>query len=130
MILIRYPHRTPLQYSGSCKFCKFAKIFHKINNNFLLFHYNFIFGYGWVIFNSARWLGYELGDRRIVIRFPAAAWKFLLYTISRSPLWSTQPSIQVPVALSLGVKRLEREAGPSPPSDAQAKTAWSKTLFP
>jgi len=32
-------------------------------------------------------------------------------------------SAEVPVAPSLGLKRLEREAGPSPPSDAQHITA-------
>lgn len=59
-----------------------------------------------------------------MIRFPAEARKFPAYKMSRPPLGSTQPSIQdIPVAPSLGLKRLEREAGHSPPSDAQVKTA-------
>jgi len=44
---------------------------------------------------------------------------------------STQPPFQwVPGALSLGVKRQEREAGHSPPSSAEVKNAWSFNSIP
>jgi hypothetical protein len=56
---------------------------------------------------------------------------FLFTTASRTALGSTQPPIQwVPVALSLGVKRPEREADNSPPSSAGVKNAWSYTSTP
>jgi hypothetical protein len=43
----------------------------------------------------------------------------------------TQPPIQwVPEALSLGVKRLGREADHSPPSSAEVKNAWNYTSTP
>jgi len=42
-----------------------------------------------------------------------------------------QPPIQwVPVALSLGVKRLGREADHSPPSSAEVKNAWAIPPLP
>jgi hypothetical protein len=48
-----------------------------------------------------------------------------IHSSSREP---TQPPIQwVPGALSLGVKRLGREADHSPPSSAEVKNAWSYT---
>jgi hypothetical protein len=47
---------------------------------------------------------------------------FLFPTASRKALRSTQPPIKlVPGALSLGVKRPEREADHSPPSSAEVK---------
>jgi hypothetical protein len=47
---------------------------------------------------------------------------FLFITASRPALGPTEPSTQwVPGALSLGVKRLEREADHSPPSSADVK---------
>jgi hypothetical protein len=47
---------------------------------------------------------------------------FLFTTASRTALTPTQPPIQwVPGALSLGVKRPEREADHSPPSSAEVK---------
>jgi hypothetical protein len=47
---------------------------------------------------------------------------FLFTTASRTALGPTQPPIQwVPGALSLGVKRLGREADHSPPSSADVK---------
>jgi hypothetical protein len=53
---------------------------------------------------------------------------FLLTTASRPVLEPTQPPIQwVPWALSLGVKRLGREADNLPPSSAEVKNAWSYT---
>jgi hypothetical protein len=53
---------------------------------------------------------------------------FLFTTVSRMALGPTQPPIQwVPGALSLGVKRPEREADCSPPSSAEVKNAWSYT---
>jgi hypothetical protein len=54
---------------------------------------------------------------------------FLFATVSRPALGPTQPSIQwVPGALSLGVKRLGREADHSSPSNAEVKKAWIYTL--
>jgi hypothetical protein len=56
---------------------------------------------------------------------------FLFATASRPDLGSTQAPIQcVPGAISLGVKRSEREADHSPPSNAEIKTAWSYTSAP
>jgi hypothetical protein len=74
-------------------------------------------------------LGYGLDDRgfesRHVVRIS------LFTTASRTSLGPTQPPIQwVPGALSLGVKRQEREADHSPPSSAEVKNAWSYTSTP
>jgi hypothetical protein len=56
---------------------------------------------------------------------------FLFTTVPRPALGPTQPPIQwVPGALSLGVKRPEREADHSPPSSVEAKNAWSYTSIP
>jgi hypothetical protein len=56
---------------------------------------------------------------------------FLFTTVSRTALGPTQPPMQwVPGALSLGVKRPEREADHSPPSSAEVKNAWSYTSTP
>jgi hypothetical protein len=53
---------------------------------------------------------------------------FLFTTASRTALGPTQAPIQwVPWALSLGVKRPEREADHSPPFSATVKNAWSYT---
>jgi hypothetical protein len=53
---------------------------------------------------------------------------FLFTTVSRTALGPTQPPIQwVPGALSLGVKRPGRVADHAPPSNAEAKNAWSYT---
>jgi hypothetical protein len=47
---------------------------------------------------------------------------FLFTTASRTALGPTQPPIQwVPEALSLGIKRLGREADHSPPSSVEVK---------
>jgi hypothetical protein len=47
---------------------------------------------------------------------------FLFTTVSRMALRPTQPPIQwVPGALSLGLKRPEREADHSPPSSTEVK---------
>jgi hypothetical protein len=52
-------------------------------------------------------------------------------TASRTALGPTKPPIQwVPRALSLGVKRLGREADHSPPSSSRSKTEWSYTSTP
>jgi hypothetical protein len=76
-------------------------------------------------------LGYGLDDRGSRVRFPAGAGNFLLTTVSRTALGPTQPPIQwVTGALSLGVKRLGREADHSPPSCAEVKNAWSYTSTP
>jgi hypothetical protein len=67
-------------------------------------------------------LGYRLDNRGSRVQFPAGAGIFLFTTMSRMALGPTQPPIQwVPGALSLGVKRLEREADHSPPSSAKVK---------
>jgi hypothetical protein len=51
--------------------------------------------------------------------------------VSRAALGPTQPPIQwVPGALTLGVKRLGREADHSPPSSAKDKNVWSYTSTP
>jgi hypothetical protein len=57
---------------------------------------------------------------------------FLFATAFRPALGPTQPPIQwVPRALSLGVKRQERETDDSSPSSAYVKNAWSYTsTFP
>jgi hypothetical protein len=56
---------------------------------------------------------------------------FLFTTASGTVLGPTQrPILWVPGALSLGVKRPEREADHSPPSTAEVKTAWSYTSTP
>jgi hypothetical protein len=55
----------------------------------------------------------------------------LFTTASRTALEPTQPPIQwVPGALSLGVKRPEREADHSPTSSAEVKNAWSYPPLP
>jgi hypothetical protein len=74
-------------------------------------------------------LGYELDDRGLECR----RWLliFLLITASRPALGPTQPPIQwVPGALSVGVKRLGREADGSPLSSAEVKNAWFYTSTP
>jgi hypothetical protein len=56
---------------------------------------------------------------------------FLFATASRTALVSTLPPIQwVTGALSLGVKRLGREADNSAPSSAEVKNEWSDTSTP
>jgi hypothetical protein len=53
---------------------------------------------------------------------------FLFATASRPVVRPTQPPILlVPGALSLGIKRLGREADHSSPSSAEVKNAWSYT---
>jgi hypothetical protein len=63
---------------------------------------------------------------------PGRFWNvFLLTTASRTVLGPTQPSIQrLSGALSLGVKRPEREVDHSPPSSAEVKNTWSYTSTP
>jgi hypothetical protein len=60
--------------------------------------------------------------------------ELLFYSASRTavgPTGPTQPPIQwILGALSLGVKRLGREADPSPPSSAEVKNALSYTSTP
>jgi hypothetical protein len=54
--------------------------------------------------------------------------KAYLNDASRPALGPTQPPIQlIPAAVSLGVKRLGREADHSPPSSTEVKNAWSYT---
>jgi hypothetical protein len=56
-------------------------------------------------------LGHGLDERGSRVRFPAGLGIFLFATVSRTALGPTQPPIQwVTGALSLGVKRLGREA--------------------
>jgi hypothetical protein len=65
-------------------------------------------------------LGYGLGDRRFETRQELGI--FLFTTASRPALWPTQPPIQwEPGALSVGVKRPERETDHSPPSSVEVK---------
>jgi hypothetical protein len=65
-------------------------------------------------------LGYGLGDRGFESRQGLGI--FLFTTVFRPALEPTQPPIQwLPEALSLGVKRPEREDDHSPPSSAEVK---------
>jgi hypothetical protein len=67
-------------------------------------------------------LGYGLDDRVSRVRFPAGLGIFLFNTSSTTALGPTQPPIKwVPGALSLGVKRLGREADHSPSSSAEVQ---------
>jgi hypothetical protein len=72
---------------------------------------------------------YRLDDREFEARQGLGI--FLFTTASRPALGHTQPPIQwVPGALSLGVKRLGREADHSPPSSSEVKNAWRNTSTP
>jgi hypothetical protein len=56
---------------------------------------------------------------------------YVFVTSPRTALGPTQPPIQcLPGALSLCVKRPEREADYSPPSSAEVENAWSYTSTP
>jgi hypothetical protein len=67
-------------------------------------------------------LGYGLDNRGSRVRFSAGLGIFLFTTASRTALEPTQPPVQwVPGALSLEVKRPERETDHSPPSGAEVK---------
>jgi hypothetical protein len=67
-------------------------------------------------------LGYRLDDQGSRVRFPEGSGNSSLHPVSRMVLGPTQPPIQwVPGDLSLGVKRLRREADHSPPSRAKVK---------
>jgi hypothetical protein len=67
-------------------------------------------------------LGYGPDDRGSRVRFPAEAGNFSLHHLVQNGSGPTQPPIQwVPGTLSLGVKRLGREADHSPPSSAEVK---------
>jgi hypothetical protein len=67
-------------------------------------------------------LGYGLDDRGSRVRFPAGLGIFLFTNASRTALGHTQPPIQwVTGALSLGVKRPEREADHSSPFSSEVK---------
>jgi hypothetical protein len=67
-------------------------------------------------------LGYGLDDRGFRVRFPAGAGNVSLHHRVQNGSGPTQLPIQwVPGALSLGVKRPEREADHSPPSSAEVK---------
>jgi hypothetical protein len=61
---------------------------------------------------------------------PGRGKNFLFSMSSRWVLGPTQPAIQwVLVALSLGVKLLDREADHSSPTSAEVKKAWVYTLW-
>jgi hypothetical protein len=76
-------------------------------------------------------LGYGLDDRGSRFDSKRGLGIFLFTTASRMALGPTQPPIQwVSGALSLGVKRPEREADHSLPSSAKVKNAWSYTSIP
>jgi hypothetical protein len=67
-------------------------------------------------------LGYGMDDRDSRFRLLAGLGIFLFTSASRTALGPTQPPIEwVPGALSLGVKRPEREADHLPPSSAEVK---------
>jgi hypothetical protein len=66
--------------------------------------------------------GYGLGDRNIVVSFPAGAGNFSLRRRVQTALGPTQPRIQwVPGAVSLWVKQPGHEADHSTTSSAEAK---------
>jgi hypothetical protein len=72
-------------------------------------------------------------DKLFYIFYISVIYKVSMYltTGSRPALGPTQPRIQwVPGALSLGVKRPEREADHSPPSSSEVKNAWNYTSTP
>jgi hypothetical protein len=63
---------------------------------------------------------YGLQARMVGVRFLARTGRFHVHTASRPALRLTQAPIQgIPKALSLGVKRLKREADHSPPYSAE-----------
>jgi hypothetical protein len=72
---------------------------------------------------------YGPDDRGSRVRFPAGAENVSLHhRVQTGSGAHPQPPIQwVPGALSLGVKRLVREADHSPPPRAEFKNAWSCT---
>jgi hypothetical protein len=73
-------------------------------------------------------LGYGLEDWGPRFRLPVGAGNFSLHHRVQNGSWSTQRPIQcVPGALSMGVKRLGREADHSPP---RSKNDWSYTSTP
>jgi hypothetical protein len=66
--------------------------------------------------------GYGLDDRGSRVRFPVRAGNCSLHHRVQTALEPTQPPVQwIPGALSLGIKRLGREADHSPPSSAEVK---------
>jgi hypothetical protein len=68
----------------------------------------------------------SVGIATVEVRFSEGA-----STESRRALGLTQPPIQwVPGALNLGVKRLGREADPTPPSSAVIKNGGAIPSFP
>jgi hypothetical protein len=70
--------------------------------------------------NIFSYIGYMASNRRIIVFL--TSFNVLFTTASRTALEPTQSPIQwVPEALSLGVKRPEREADHSPPSSAAVK---------
>jgi hypothetical protein len=72
-------------------------------------------------------LGFELDDREFESRQRLVIFLFT----TRPAVGPTQPPIQwVSGALSLGVERQGREAGHSPPSSAEVKSAWSYISTP
>jgi hypothetical protein len=74
-------------------------------------------------------LGCGLDDRGYRVRFPAGMGIFLFTTASGTSLGPTQPPIQwVPGAFTLGLKRPEREADHSPPSNAEVKECLEQYL--
>jgi hypothetical protein len=64
-------------------------------------------------------LGCGLDDRGV--RFSSPPWP--------DRLWGS-PMLWVPGVISLGLKRLGREANHSPPSSAEVENAWSYTSTP
>jgi hypothetical protein len=74
------------------------------------------------ITHIAQWYNAGLRARWWGVLFLRGLGIFLFSIASRLALGSTQPPIQwVPGALSLGVRRLGREANHSPPSRAEVK---------
>jgi hypothetical protein len=69
--------------------------------------------------------GYGLDNCGIVVQFQARPRDFSLFHIFQTVSGPTQPLIDgLPRALSLALKRPERKAGHSPPSNREVKNRW------
>jgi hypothetical protein len=122
--LTRLTHTIALQLhlmAESCTICSsrsrrpVRKLLDTHSYTFYFFLLNHLFATGWTI----GVLGFDSRQRLGI---------FLFTTVSRTALEPIQLPIQwVPVALSLGVKRLGREADHSTPSSAEIKNVWSYT---
>jgi hypothetical protein len=78
--------------------------------------------------NTPTWRGAQLKEAQGIARTKQNS---IMIKLSIPAVGSNEPPIQsAPGALSLGVKRPEREADHSPPSSAEVKFSWSYTSTP